>query len=335
MSRAIFVTVFAWLFAGCAQLAYGQHNQLINESVRLYGQGRFVEALETAERALKSAEEKLGPEHLDVATALNNLAEFGQVAAINAKDEAAYRKAIAIAEPLHKRALAIREKALGLRHSFTLTSMVNLARTYGQQRRYDDAEALYKRTLEILNEIGPRAAVLADLTRQATMGLSGIESARRKNEASAQTQTATEKQYANPDHRWSVSYPADWKLDDNDRFFVKISRGPALLGIHTFADVTGKSLDEVADAALERWEQNMRKVNVVTQISRQRVTLPGNLPAIEIVHHVGRGVLGKSRKVIAVVKDRAFWIDAEMQLASWAEYERDFNRIIESFRVQE
>ena len=193
MSRALFVVVFAGLFAGCAQLAYGQHNQLINESVRLYGQGRFVEAIEIAERALKSAEEKLGPEHLDVATALNNLAEFGQVAAMVAKDEAAYRKAIAIAEPLHKRALAIREKALGLRHSFTLASMVNLARIYGQQRRYDEAEALYKRALEILNEMGPRAAVLVDLARQATTGLSGIESARRKNEASAQTQTATEK----------------------------------------------------------------------------------------------------------------------------------------------
>ena len=335
MSRAFFVVVVAWLFAGCAQPAYAQHNQLINESVRLYGQGRFVEAIDTAERALKSAEEKLGPEHLDVATALNNLAEFGQVAAFVAKDEAAYRKAIALAEPLHQRALAIREKGLGLRHSFTLTSMVNLARIYAQQRRYDEAEALYKRALEILNEMGPRAAVLADLTRQATMGLSGIESARRKNEASAQAQATTEKPYVNPDHRWSVSYPADWKLDDNDRVFVKISKGPAILGIHTFTDVAGKSLDEFADAALQRWEQNMRNVNVVTQISRQRVTLPGNLPAIEIVHHIGRGVLGKSRKVIAVVKDRAFWIDAEMQLASWADYERDFDRIIASFRVQE
>ena len=335
MSRAFFAVVFAWLFAGCAQLAYGQHNQLVNESVRLYGQGRFAEAIETAERALKSAKETLGPEHLDVATALNNLAEFGQVAAIVAKDEVAYRKAMAVAEPLHKRALAIREKALGLRHSLTLASMVNLARIYAQQRHYGEAETLYKRALEILNEMGPRPAVLADLARQTTAGLSGIESARKKTAASAQTQAASEKQYTNPDHRWSASYPADWTLDNNDRVFVKFSKGPAILGIHTFTDAAGKSLDEFADASLQRWEQNMRNVNVVTQVSRQRVTLPGNLPAIEVVHHIGRGVLGKSRKVITVVKDRAFWIDAEMRLDSWADYEREFNRIIESFRVQE
>ena len=229
MSRTFFAVVFAWLFAASAQLAYGQHNQLINESVRLYGQGRFVEAIQTAEKALKSAEETLGPEHIDVATALNNLAEFGQVAAIVAKDEAAHRKAIAVAEPLHKRALEIRGKALGLKHSFTLASMVNLARIYGQLRRYGEAETLYKRALEILNEMGPRAAVLADLTRQATMGLNAIESARRKTESSAQTQSATEKPYASSDHRWSVSYPADWKLDDNDRIFVKIRKGPAIL----------------------------------------------------------------------------------------------------------
>lgn len=79
----------------------------------------------------------------------------------------------------------------------------------------------------------------------------------------------------------------------------------------------------------------MRNVNVFTQVSRQRLTLPSDLSAIEIVHHVGRGLVGKSRKVIAVVKDRAFWIDAETHLASWPDYERDFNRIVESFRTQE
>ena len=203
------------------------------------------------------------------------------------------------------------------------------------QRRFDEAEELYKRALGILNEMGPRNAVLVDLARQATMALSGSEGERKKDVASAQPRPATEKQYANPDQRWSISYPADWKLDDNDRVFVKISRGPAILGIHTFTGVAGKSLDEFVDASLQRWEQNMRNVNVFTQISRQRVTLPGNLPAIEIVHHIGRGVLGKSRKVITVVKDRAFWIDAEMRLDSWADYEREFNRIIESFQVQE
>jgi hypothetical protein len=106
MSRALLIAMFAGVLAGCAPLAFGQHVQLINESVRLYGQGRFVEAIATAENALKRAEAAVGPEHPDVATALNNLAEFRQVAAIVAKDEPALRKAIADAEPLHRRALA-------------------------------------------------------------------------------------------------------------------------------------------------------------------------------------------------------------------------------------
>lgn len=336
MLRGTSVVVLAWLFAACAQPAYGQHNQLIDESVRLSGKGRFAEAAEMAAKALKSAEETLGPEHPEVATALNNLAELQLMSAfVSSKDEATRLKAAAFAEAMHKRALAIREKTLGLRNSFTIASIINVAKAYHLQRRYDDAETWYKHAQGVLNEIGPRAPIMSDLARQATTALNQIDKQRRKIEASAQPQAATEKAYTNPDHRWSISYPADWKLDDNDRFFVKISRGPALVGIHTYTDVAGKSLDEVADAALQRWEQGMRNVNVFKQVSRQRLTLPGDLPAIEIVHHIGRGVIGKSRKVIAVAKDRAFWIDAETNLASWPDYEGDFNRIIESFRVQE
>lgn len=160
------------------QSAYGQYEKLISESVRLSGQGRYAQAVETAERALKSAEETLGPEDPVVATALNNLAEFQQMAAFVSRDQAALAKAVEIAEPLQKRALAIREKTLGLRHSFTLTSMINLARTYSLQRRYDDAEALYKRVQSILNDIAQRPPILVDLDRQATAGLSQIEKAR-------------------------------------------------------------------------------------------------------------------------------------------------------------
>jgi tetratricopeptide (TPR) repeat protein len=160
------------------QSAYGQYEQLIRESVQLSGQGRYAQAVETAERALKSAEETLGPEDPGVATALNNLAEFQQMAAFVSRDQAALAKAVDAAEPMQKRALAIREKTLGPRHSFTLTSMINLARTYSLQRRYDDAEALYKRVQSILNDIAQRPPVLVDLDRQAAAGLSQIEKAR-------------------------------------------------------------------------------------------------------------------------------------------------------------
>ena len=168
----------ACLSIAAMQSAYGQYEKLIGESVRLSGQGRYAQAVETAESALKSAEAALGPEDPVVATALNNLAEFRQMAAFVSRDQAALAKAVEITEPLQTRALAIREKTLGPRHSFTLTSMINLARTYSLQRRYDDAEALYKRVQSILNDIPQRPSVLVDLDRQATAGLIQIEKAR-------------------------------------------------------------------------------------------------------------------------------------------------------------
>ena len=143
-----------------------------------------------------------------------------------------------------------------------------------------------------------------------------------------------EKSYASPAYHWSVVYPRDWTLNDDDRF-VKITRGQAVLGIHSYANTAGKSVDEVADAAIQDWERQMKNVNIVRRVSRQRVALAGDLTGIAIEHYIGAGQVGKSRKVIVVVKDRSFVIDAETVLASWTEYERDFNRIIDSFRVPE
>ena len=114
---------------------------------------------------------------------------------------------------------------------------------------------------------------------------------------------------------------------------MKLSRGMAIVGIHTVTNVTEKSLDEVTDAGLRGWEQRIGSRFEV--IARRRLTLSNDLPAIEVVHHIGSGVVGKSRKVIAVVKDRSFVIDAETYLEAWPTFEPDFNRIIESFSVQE
>jgi len=52
--------------------------------------------LETSQKALELAERQLGPEHPDVATSLNNLAELY-------REQGRYAQA----EPLQKRALAI------------------------------------------------------------------------------------------------------------------------------------------------------------------------------------------------------------------------------------
>ncbi len=112
-----------------------------------------------AQEALKVAKESFGPDHPNLATSLNILAELyraqGQYAA---------------AEPLYQQALAIREKALGPDHPDVATSLNNLAELYRAQGQYAAAEPLYKRSLAIREKaLGPDhphvAAFLNNLTR--------------------------------------------------------------------------------------------------------------------------------------------------------------------------
>ena len=80
-----------------------------------------------------------------VATSLNNLAMLYQA-----------QGRYADAEPLLKRSLAIREKALGPDHPDVAVSLHNLAELYRAQGRYADAELLYKRALAIEEKaLGP------------------------------------------------------------------------------------------------------------------------------------------------------------------------------------
>ncbi len=155
---------------------------------------------------------------------------------------------------------------------------------------------------------------------------------RTRQDIVVQPRATTEESYSSPHHRWSIVYPADWKLNDDGRF-LRLSRGQAVLGIHSVPEVNGKSLDGLADSAVQAWERRMQSVNSVRRVSRQRLSLPGGVTAIAVVHHIGAGQIGKSLKVIVLVRDRGFVIDAETHLVSWPDYERDFNRIIDSFRV--
>lgn len=139
--------------------------------------------------------------------------------------------------------------------------------------------------------------------------------------------------YVNRTYQWSVAYPDFWQVNDNDLASVKLRRGLGTVGIHTVSNASRHSLEEVAEAGLRRWEQQIgTKVEV---IARRRLTLSNDLPAIEVVHHIGKAVVGKSRKVITVLKDRAVFIDAETYAEVWATFEPDFNHIIESFKIQE
>ena len=66
-------------------------------------------------------------------------------------------------EPLCERALAIMEKALGEDHPSVGTRLNNLAALYSAQGRYEQAEPLYERALEL--SIASRSAKTIGLVR--------------------------------------------------------------------------------------------------------------------------------------------------------------------------
>jgi tetratricopeptide (TPR) repeat protein len=119
--------------------------RLNSEIRKLYGQGKYDEAIPLAERALAIREKAFGPEHPKVAEALNN---FGLL----------YRTKgdYARAEPLHQRALAISEKAQGPEHPDVAEALTKLAILYQTKGDYARVEPLYQRALAIREKIlGP------------------------------------------------------------------------------------------------------------------------------------------------------------------------------------
>ena len=108
---------------------------ILNDEVKeLYRTGQYERAVVVGKKALKVAEEIVGPDHPSVATSLNNLALLydtqGQYAA---------------AEPLYKRALSINEKALGPDHPSVAASLNNLARFYRATGQILEAQELERR----------------------------------------------------------------------------------------------------------------------------------------------------------------------------------------------
>src|SRR5262249_53334502 len=97
----------------------------------------------------------LGPEHPDTAASVNNLAMLYY-------DTGAYAQA----EPLHRRALAIREKVLGPEHPNTATSLNNLAVLYWAQARWAEAEASMERSVSIEESNARSILALGDESRK-------------------------------------------------------------------------------------------------------------------------------------------------------------------------
>jgi tetratricopeptide (TPR) repeat protein len=160
---------------------------LNDQFLRLYREGKYAEAEQTAKQALQQSERDNGPEAVQTATSLHNLSRVYNKRGNYAEAEPPCKRALAIfekalgpdhpdtaaslgnlasiyseqgkyaeAEPLRKRALAIHEKALGPDHPDTSASLNNLAVLYNDQGKYAEAEPLQKRALAIFEKVlGP------------------------------------------------------------------------------------------------------------------------------------------------------------------------------------
>jgi tetratricopeptide (TPR) repeat protein len=143
-------------------------------------QGKFDEAEPLYRRALAVEERARGLDHPNVAALLDNLATVCHARRKDAEAEAAYRRALAIrekapeadlvptllnlaalhldagdpvkAEPLLKRALRIREAALGPKDPGVVECLDALARVARAMGRLDEARAYSDRALAILDE---------------------------------------------------------------------------------------------------------------------------------------------------------------------------------------
>jgi tetratricopeptide (TPR) repeat protein len=104
--------------------------------------GQYQESEKLLKRALELREKALNPEHLDLASSLNDLGELYW-------NKGKYEEA----EPLYRRALSIRENALNQEHPDVAMSLNNLAALYFCQRKYEEAEPLFKRALAIYENI--------------------------------------------------------------------------------------------------------------------------------------------------------------------------------------
>ncbi|WCD95339.1 tetratricopeptide repeat protein [Streptomyces sp. HUAS 31] len=134
----------------------------------LSARGEAVQAVALEERALKVTEAALGPDHLDTALRLDNLA--GSLG-----DLGRYIEALSLRE----RALQVTEAAGGPDHPDTATRLSNLATTFSALGRHAEALPLARRALQINEaELGPDhrdtstclsnlAAVLSALGRHA------------------------------------------------------------------------------------------------------------------------------------------------------------------------
>ncbi|MBP5976395.1 tetratricopeptide repeat protein, partial [Brasilonema sp. CT11] len=105
-------------------------------------QGLYALAEPWREECLTVVQVRLGEQHPDIATSLNNLAELY-------RSQGRYNQA----EPLYLQALELRKRLVGEQHPDVATSLNNLAELYRSQGRYNQAEPLYVQALELYKRL--------------------------------------------------------------------------------------------------------------------------------------------------------------------------------------
>lgn len=124
---------------------------LHTQSLSLYRAGKYDEAQPLSEQALAIREKAVGPDNLDLANILDQLAIVLSVKADYAK-----------AEPLFQRALKIRETEHGANHPDVAFSLNNLALFYQFQGEYEKAASLFQRAIDTFEiALGPEDTTLA------------------------------------------------------------------------------------------------------------------------------------------------------------------------------
>ena len=106
------------------------------------GQGAYAQAAPWYEECLAVCRDRLGADHLAVATSLNNLAALYEA-------QGRYSDA----ELLYVQALELMQRLLGADHPAVATSLNNLASLYQMQGRYSEAEPLYVQALELMQHL--------------------------------------------------------------------------------------------------------------------------------------------------------------------------------------
>ncbi|WP_442947006.1 tetratricopeptide repeat protein [Nostoc sp. UHCC 0870] len=106
------------------------------------GQGLYTQAEPWYQQCLSTVQNRLGDNHPDVATSLNNLAALYE-------SQGKYDQA----ESLYLEALELRQRLLGDNHPDVASSLNNLALLYYSQGKYDQAEPLYLQALELYKRL--------------------------------------------------------------------------------------------------------------------------------------------------------------------------------------